>query len=154
MRDRFVAEHRGGPLMLAQHRQLMEWAIRCVEHILPLAGGLPNERLTKALVVAKKWETGLVKTGAAMKASLSAHAVAREASDPVAVAIARAVGQAVATAHMADHSMGAALYSQQAVNAVGASVEDERQWQLAQLPPEVRELIVTELAVKARHFRI
>ncbi len=154
MRNRFVAEHRGGPLSLSQHRQLMEWAIACAEHVLSLGGDRPDERLTKVLVVAKKWETGSVKTGAAMKASLAAHGVAQGGTDPVKTAIARATGQAVATAHMADHSMGAALYGQRAVHLSGGDAEVERQWQLAQLPAEVRELIETELATKARHFRI
>ena len=154
MRDRFVAAHRGGPLTLEQHRQLMEWAIACVEHILPLAGDPPDDRLVRALVIAKKWEGGAVRTGEAMKASLSAHGVAQEATDPVRIAVARAVGQAVATAHMADHSMGAALYGQRAVNASGGDADAERQWQLAQFPDDVRDLIVTELALKAKHFRL
>ena len=88
-----------------------------------------------------------------MKASLSAHGVAQEATDPVRIAVARAVGQGVATAHMADHAMGAALYGQRAVNASGGDAEAERQWQIAQLPGELRELIMTELALKAKHFR-
>jgi hypothetical protein len=76
-----------------QHRHLMEWAIACAEHILPLAGTPPDERLVRALVSARKWEGGAVKTGAAMKASLLAHGVAQEATDPVVIAVARAVGQ-------------------------------------------------------------
>jgi hypothetical protein len=154
MRDRFVAAHRGGPLTLEQHRHLMVWAIACAEHLLPLAGNPPDQRLVRALVIARKWEGGAAKTSEAMKASLGAHGVAQEATAPVRIAVARAVGQAVATAHMADHSMGAALYGQRAVNASGGDAETERQWQLAQLPDDVRELIVTELALKAKHFKL
>ena len=37
MRDkRFVAAHRGGPLVLAEHRLLAAWAADCAEHLLPL----------------------------------------------------------------------------------------------------------------------
>lgn len=154
MRDRFVASHRGGPLTTEQHRHLMEWAIACAEHILPLGGDPADERLVRALVIAKKWEGGAVRTGDAMKASLSAHGVAQQATDPIRIAVARAVGQAVATAHMADHSMGAALYGQRAVDLSGGDPNAERQWQLAQLPEDVRELITGELAKKARQFRV
>ncbi len=46
-----------------------------------------------------------------MKASLAAHAAARDATDPLAAWAARAAGQAVATAHAADHSLGALYYA-------------------------------------------
>jgi hypothetical protein len=69
--------------------------------------------------------------------------VAREWANPVAVAAARAVGQAVATVHMADHSLGAAEYALKAVKAAGGSVELERTWQDEQLPAEVRELVLS-----------
>ena len=144
MRDvRFVAEHRGGPLKKELHRQLMEWAIDCAEHVLPLIGEDVDGRLTHALAVAKKWAEGKVPTGAAMKASLGAHAAARDTADPVIVAVSRAIGQAVATAHMADHSLGAAWYALKAVKAHGGSVEAEREWQDGQLPGDVRELVLS-----------
>jgi uncharacterized protein GlcG (DUF336 family) len=77
-----------------------------------------------------------------MKASVNAHAVAREASSPVAVAVARSVGQAVATAHMADHSMGAAWYALKAVKSAGKSAEEEREWQNRKMPSELAEMLV------------
>ncbi|MBN9345783.1 MAG: hypothetical protein J0I48_06180 [Devosia sp.] len=153
MRDRFVAAHRGGPLGAGPHRELMLWAIACAEHVLPLAGA-PDERLRRALVVGRKWEGGAATTGEAMKASLLAHGVAQQATDPVAIAVARATGQAVATAHMADHSMGAALYAQRAAFAAGGDPDAERRWQLAALADGIRELITSELPAKARHFRM
>ncbi len=83
MRDqRFVAKHRGGPLKKEQHCQLITWAIACAEHVLPLFGEKPDERLENALLVAKAWAQGKASTGDAMKASVAAHAVARESSDP------------------------------------------------------------------------
>ena len=149
MRDkRFVAEHRGGPLKKEQHYQLMQWAIDCSEHVLPLFGKIIDERLTNALKVAKAWKQGNAPVGDAMKASLSAHAVARESSNPISKAVARSVGQAVATAHMADHSLGAAWYALKAVKSAGKPVDAERRWQDAQLPPEIKDLVLTAREMK------
>jgi hypothetical protein len=144
MRDtRFIAEHRGGPLPREQHYQLVDWARACAEHVLPLLSGLPDERLIHALDVARRWPLGKATVGEAMKASVAAHAVARKLPDPVAIFVARSVGQAVATAHMADHSLGAAWYALKAVKSSGGSTESEREWQDNQLPPEIRELVLS-----------
>ena len=143
LRDRrFVAEHRGGPLKKEQHHQLIQWAAGCAEHVLPLIGEIPDERLKNALRVAEGWRAGTASTGDAMKASAAAHAVARESADPTSTAVARSAGQAVAAAHMADHSLGAAWYALKAVKIVGKSPEEERRWQDAQLPPEIRDLVL------------
>ncbi len=155
MRDkRFVAEHRGGPLKRAQHRQLMKWAYECAEHVLPLLNEKIDERLSHALMVAREWEQGNASVGDARKASAAAHAAAREADDPVSIAVARSVGHAVATAHMADHSLGAALYAMRAVQKSGESVEAERKWQNEQLPKESRELVLSAMREKEKHFKL
>jgi len=144
MRDRrFIAEHRGGPLKKEQHYQLITWACDCAEHVLPLFGEINDERLEYALEVAKKWKQGKASVGDARKASVGAHDVARESLDPIAIAVARAIGHAVATAHMADHSLGPAWYALKAVKSAGKSVEAERKWQDKQLPPEIKELILS-----------
>ncbi len=144
MRDkRFVAEHRGGPLKKQQHLQLAKWAVNCAGHVLPLLDGNVDPRLSHALDTAEAWMQGKASVGDARKASVDSHAVARESQSPVAVAVARAVGQAVATAHMADHSLGAAWYALRAVKAAGASVEQEREWQNQQLPPEIKGLVLS-----------
>jgi hypothetical protein len=99
MRDkRFIAEHRGGPLKKEQHYQVITWACDCAEHVVHLFGEIPDERLLNALTVAEEWKGGNASVGDAMKASAAAHAVARESSDPTAIAVARSVGHAVATA--------------------------------------------------------
>ncbi|MFO7619244.1 MAG: hypothetical protein R6W91_06280 [Thermoplasmata archaeon] len=103
-----------------------------------------------ALDVAMRWPLGEASVGEAMKASVGAHAAARESTGQVAVFVARSVGQAVATAHMADHSLGAAWYALKAVNAAGGSVEKEREWQDGQLPSEVRALVLS--ARKSRNI--
>ena len=144
MRDqRFKAVHRGGPLSLEHHRLLMRWAHDCALHVMPLSGPEPDERLWHALTVAKTWEHGQTSVGEARKASVEAHTVAREASNPSAIAVARAVGHAVATAHMADHALGPAWYALKAVEAAGQSAETERIWQDEHLPAEIRELVLS-----------
>lgn len=146
-RQDFVAEHRGGPLTKENHRRLIRWARECSEHVLPLAGQKPDDRITCALEIARLWEEGLVPTGTAMKASLAAHAAAREAGDPVHIAVARSVGQAVATAHMADHCLGAAFYALKAVRLASLNVEEEKAWQLLKMQemPATLRIIVRNL---------
>ncbi len=144
MRDkRFVAHHRGGPVKKEQHCQLMEWACCCSEHVLPLIDKKIDVRLKNALIVAKKWTQGTATVGDARKASVEAHAVARESSNPASITVARSVGHAVATAHMADHSLGAAWYALKAVKYSGLSAEKERKWQDDQLPSEIKELVLS-----------
>ena len=143
MRDkRFIAEHRGGPLKKEQHYQLIQWACDCSEHILCLFGENIDERLENALIVANEWKKGNASVGDARKSSLGAIAVANESSNPTAIAVARSVGHAVATAHMADHSLGAVWYALKAVKSAGKSVDTERKWQDEQLPLEIKEFVL------------
>nr|WP_230742380.1 hypothetical protein [Methanocella sp. CWC-04] len=74
------------------------------------------------------------------KASLTAHAAAREVGeDNAARSAARAAGQAVATAHVPTHSIGAANYALQAIHRAAspldadAAVAKEREWQYQHL---------------------
>ena len=155
MRDqRWVAEHRGGPLNIEQHRQLMIWGCACAEHVLPLLEGELDPRLSKALVIAKAWAQGKATVGEARTASVACHAFARESTNPVTIAIARAVGHAVATAHMADHSLGPALYALKAMSLAGQSIDAERQWQNQQLPPEIQELVLSTRISKENQFKL
>ena len=144
MRDkRFVAEHRGGSLDKERHYLLINWACACAEHVLYLFGERIDDRLKSALRVAKDWNQGKASVGDARKASLEAIEVANELSNPTSIAVARSVGHAVATAHMADHSLGAALYSLKAAKNAGLLLDEERKWQNEQLPSKIKELILT-----------
>ncbi len=125
------------------HRLLMSWARECAGHVVPRCGAKIDERLREALRVARDWERGKASVGEARAASVNAHAAAREASTPTAIAMARAVGHAAATAHMADHALGAALYALKAVKSTGRSPEAERRWQDDRLPPTIRDLVLT-----------
>lgn len=158
MRDsRFVAAHRGGRLSGTNHRKLMKWARKCSEHVLPLPGKNVDDRLTAALDIARKWENEKVPTGEAMKASRSAHAAARDYTDPVSIAVARSIGHCVATAHMADHSLGAALYALKAIKSAGKSIDKERAWQnkqLPELPDDLLRLIHRTLITKGTSLKL
>lgn len=160
MRDkRFIAEHLGGSLKREQHRQLIKWACECVEHILPLLDEKLDERLENALLIAKEWKKGNATVGNAMRASVGAHAVARESSNPISIAVARAVGHAVATAHMSDHSLGGSLYALKAVKYAGGSVDEEREWQKNQLkqlqiPSEIIKLVLITMTNKVKSLKI
>ena len=74
------------------------------------------------------------------KASLASHAAAREVGeDDAARSAARAAGQAVATAHVPIHSIGAAIYALQAIHRISSfsdadtAVAEEREWQFKHL---------------------
>ena len=144
MRDkRFVAEHKGGPLKKEKHRYLMLWACVCAEHVLPLYIDGVDQRLIYALKVAEDWRGDNASVGEARKAANDVLKLARELSNPTSIAVARSIGHAVSTAHMADHSLGASLYALKAVKNAGKSVEKERIWQIEHLPSDVRDLVLT-----------
>jgi hypothetical protein len=156
MRDKqFVAVHRGGELSKKNHYRLMRWGRLCALRGLSLVEKNPDERLFHALAVAEAWEKGETSVGEAQKAAVGAHAAARESSDPVSTAVARAIGHAVATAHMADHSLGGALYVLKAIKLAGGALDQEKEWQMKKLqslglPPELVTLIQKTLAVKEK----
>ena len=147
MRDRrFVAVHRGGPLDVVKHQLLSAWAADCAERVLSqFAECSADDRPQRAIETARAWARGEVSVGTAQKAAVGAHAAARIVKSKSASAAARAAGHAAATAHMADHCLGAPWYALKAVEATGASADSERAWQVEQLPDEVRELIVSAL---------
>lgn len=130
----------------------MQWAIDCSAHVLPLFGDKPDPRLTNALKTADNWRQGKTSVGDARSAAYDILKLARELSDIVEIAVVRSVGHAVSTAHMADHSLGAALYALKAVKNAGASVKAEQKWQVEHLPGDVKELVLT--ALEAPKFRL
>lgn len=144
MRDkRFVAEHRGGPLTKDQHKQLILWACKCVENILPLISKKVEERLTIAITIAKEWTKDNASVGDARNASYDAIAYANELTNPIEIAVARSVGHAVATAHMADHSLIAAEYALKAIKLADKSIDIERKFQDKHLSLNITELVLS-----------
>lgn len=150
LRDlRYKAEHRGGPLSREHHCLLMLWACDCAEHVFTLLPDGPHPLHLNALAVGRAWADGKATVGEARKAAVALLALARELSDPAAIAVTRACGHAVATAHMADHAPGAALYAVKALNARGISADNEKRWQTDHLPQEIKKLVISTL-----NFRI
>ncbi len=137
------------------HVFLARWAADCAERVLPLFTRCSGDSRPKdALDLARKWAKGDVKTGAAMKASLAAHAAARQVKDRAAIAAARAAGQAVATAHAADHSMGALLYALKALEASGSPADAELGLQLAKVPKHLRGPVTAGVSLRLKQFGI
>jgi hypothetical protein len=112
-----------------------------------------DSRPRLAIEAVRAWTRRKVKTGEAMKASLAAHAAAREAISPSAIAAARAAGQAAGAAHCADHCMGALLYALKARAAEGRSVEPELRRQIAKLPAHLRDQVRSGVMARLRQFQ-
>jgi hypothetical protein len=155
---RFVAIHRGGLLDVASHHLLASWAADCAEHVLPLftAKYPEDNRPRRAIETARAWSRGEASVGEAREAAFAAHAAARSASDGAARAVARAAGHAAATAHMADHELGAAAYAIRAVRLAApesdavAAGERECRWQREHLPEAIRELVLSDEARRSK----
>ncbi len=144
MRDeRFKAKHRGGSLTKEQHKQLILWACKCVENILPLYSNKLENQLTNAINIAKEWANNNASVSEARKAAYNVISIANETKNPINIAIARSVGHVVSTAHMADHSIIAAEYALKAVELAKKSIENERQWQDKNLSPDIVDLVLT-----------
>jgi hypothetical protein len=151
-RNKFKLAHNDAEMLdlvkITDHKTLAVWAIDCAERVLPyFEGQYPKDpRPRKALETLRVWiATGVFKMAVIRKASLDAHAAAREVGDDSpARSAARAAGQAVATAHVPRHAYGAAVYAQQAVfraadpTKADAAAVKERDWQYRHLR-ELRE---------------
>jgi hypothetical protein len=123
-------------------RVLAVWAADCAERVLDhFERAYPDDpRPRSALMACRAWARGEIRVGEARKASLAAHAAARQAEPhPSAQAAAHAAGHAVATAHVPRHARGAAIYAASAVRDAAApdqaeaAVEAEAAWQYGHL---------------------
>jgi hypothetical protein len=121
-------------------KALAFWALDCAERVLPyFEENCPRDkRPRKALETLTEWiDTGLFKMAVIRKASLDAHAAAKDFREDYAKYAAHAEGQAVATAHVATHALGCSVYAIRAVAAYSGNVDDglitERGWQLQRL---------------------
>lgn len=148
---RFITIHRGGVLVDAEHRHLMQWALAMTRHLIPCLSIPLDPLLLEALEVGKQWSEGKVGTGAAMKMSRAVHKHAQSMIDPAYKLFCRVVGHAVATAHMADHSMGPVYYGRKLVKLSGFDEGQELAWQLAalqELSPSLVPLVEQALSEK------
>lgn len=132
-------EEMTGLVKETDHKILAIWAIDCAERVLPyFEKNYPHDnRPRQAIKMLQAWiDTGVFSMAVIRKASLDAHAAAREVGeDSAARSAARATGQAVATAHVPRHAYGSAIYAQQAVyrgtnpSDADAAAANEREWQ-------------------------
>jgi hypothetical protein len=138
-------------------KRMARWAADCAERVLPFfeseypADGRPRD----AIKACRAWaETGIFKMAEIRAASLGSHAAARQAvKDSPACFAARAAGQAVGTAHVAQHAYGSALYALKAIAAADpekseTNLAKEWQWQARHLPNHLRRNIMDRLLIQ------
>lgn len=149
---RLITVRRGGTLTDGDHRLLAEWAVVCVEHVLPLFEQVRPEdtRPRDALAICRAWICGEVRMRDAHRAAFPANAAGRDLAPPAKYA-ALAAGQAVAVAHVAAHALGAAAYAIRAAAANAATKVEaevarvaEREWQRDRIPAQVRALVLDD----------
>jgi hypothetical protein len=146
---RFVTIRRGGTLTDSDHRLLALWAALCAEHVLHLfeSANPTDLRPRQAIEHARAWVRGDVKMMEARAAGGHAMAAARDKAGAARHA-AYAAGQAAVVAHVAAHELGAAAYAIKAP--IAAAPDDdaagrlECDWQRAQLPEPIRELVLDD----------
>jgi len=119
-------------------RPLALWAADCADHVLPFfeQERYGDARPRQAIEACRQWAaTGVFRMADIRKASLDAHAAARDATGVDAIFAAHAAGQAVATAHVPTHALGCSVYALRAVAAHTGNADDgligERAWQMA-----------------------
>ena len=148
---RFITVRRGGTLQDAGHHLLAIWAADCAQHVLPLFEEIqPNDdRPHRAIELARAWAGGEITMTQSRTAAGHAMAAARVMSGAPREA-AYAAGQAAAVAHVAAHELGAAAYAIRAARAAADERERDEagrlecQWQRAQLPSEIRCLVLDD----------
>jgi hypothetical protein len=148
---RFITVRRGGTLQDADHRLLAVWAADCAQHVLHFFEQAQpgDDRPRKAIEQTYAWVRGEITMTQARTAAGHAMGAARALSGTAREA-AYAAGQAAAVAHVAAHELGAAAYAIRAARL--AAPENKRveaghlecQWQRAQLPIEIRELVLDD----------
>ena len=148
---RFITIRRGGTLTDDDHHLLAVWAADCAQHVLHyFEQAQPGDnRPQNAIEFARSWTRGEVNWTQTRMSAFDANAAAREVSGAAREA-AHAAGQAGAVGHVAAHELGAAAYAIRAIRA--AAPKDKRdkagrlecQWQRAQLPEKIRELVLDD----------
>jgi hypothetical protein len=147
---RFITVRRGGSLEDRDHRLLAVWAGDCAEHVLHFfEHARPgDDRPRRAIELGRAWARGEVTWWEARTAAGHANAAARDLRGAARHA-AYAAGQAAAVGHVAAHELGAAAYAIRAVRAAAEADGEnagrrECEWQRAQLPDEIRELVLDD----------
>ena len=149
---RFITVRRGGTLQDDDHRLLAMWAADCAQHVLHhFEQARPeDDRPRRAIALGRAWARGEITWWEARTAGGHANAAARDLRGAARHA-AYAAGQAAAVGHVAAHELGAAAYAIRAARAAATDDDDrgeagrlECRWQRAQLPDEIRELVLDD----------
>lgn len=148
---RFITVRRGGTLQDGDHHLLAVWAADCAEHVLHLFEEKQpgDERPRRAIEAARAWARGDISMSQSRAAGGHAMAAARNLSGAARHA-AYAAGQAAVVAHVAAHELGAAAYAIKAAREaardgqVEAAARLECKWQQAQLPDNIRDLVLDD----------
>lgn len=146
---RMVTIRRGGALTDHDHQLLALWAAECADHVLGYFElDRPDDlRPRDAIAAARAWARGAVPMMQARAVGGHAMGAARPLTGAARFA-ACAAGQAACVGHVAEHDLGAAAYAIKAV--MSARPDDpqarrvERDWQRAQLPERVRQLVLND----------
>jgi len=95
------------------HPLAATWAFDVAQHVLHLFEVKnPNDgRPREALHALQQWIEGKISVSEARKFALAAHHAAKNATDPAAIAAARASGHACAVCHVKTHAHGASMYA-------------------------------------------
>ncbi|MCX7006761.1 MAG: hypothetical protein NTY53_05865 [Kiritimatiellaeota bacterium] len=118
-----------------------------------------DDRPRKAIEAARAWARGETNCTPARAAAVAAHAAARAATDPAAIATARLCGHTVAIAHSARHAGGVPLYTFKALTAAAgpAAAAKEIARQKRRLPKKLWPLafpLATKPTDKQRRVRL
>jgi hypothetical protein len=135
-RPRFDEETQGilDELLKLDKKDALRWALDVAERVLPVfeSHQVEDPRPRRCITLGREWLQGPVPFKEIRATALASHAAARNASDPLAIAAARACGHAIATIHVQTHSIGAALYGLKACPDE-ATKKVERAWQIQHL---------------------
>jgi hypothetical protein len=155
---RLVTVRRGGTLSDDNHHLLAVWAADCAEHVLHFVEETvpADERPRHAIEMARAWVRGEVTMTQSRAAGGHAMGAARPLSGAAREA-AYAAGQAAVVAHVAAHELGAAAYAIRAARAAAPKGERDEagrlecQWQRAQLPDDIRELVLDDQRLRNQY---
>ncbi|GAA1560383.1 MULTISPECIES: putative immunity protein [Brevibacterium] len=144
-----VTIRRGGTLSDDDHRLLALWAADCAEHVLHLFEDQRSDdhRPRDAVAAARAWADGSMPMMVARAVGGHAMGAARPLRGAARFA-AYSAGQAACVGHVAEHDLGAAAYAIKAVRSANpedpAAGRAERDWQRAQLPRRIRQLVLAD----------
>lgn len=104
-------------LQKADRQTVIAWALHLAqEAVCALQAKYPSEtRPAEAVSTSQAWAAGQIKMPMAKPKILACHALAKELSDPVDIALCHAIGQACSVVHTVHHAIGFPIYELTAI---------------------------------------